>query len=93
MPAGSFAKAALVGAKTVNGPGPDRVSTRPAAFTAVTSVDRSGTPTAVATMLAVGAASAGRAVVVIAEAAMANRAALTVLLRMAVGSWNIGYPL
>jgi hypothetical protein len=37
-PAGSFAKAALVGAKTVKGPGPDRVSTRPAAFTAATSV-------------------------------------------------------
>ena len=38
MPAGSLAKAALVGANTVNGPGPDSVSTRPAAFTAATSV-------------------------------------------------------
>ncbi len=38
MPAGSLAKAALVGANTVNGPGPLSVSTRPAAFTAATSV-------------------------------------------------------
>src|ERR1700743_2434879 len=38
VPAGSFAKAALVGANTVNGPLPSRVSTRPAAFTAATSV-------------------------------------------------------
>jgi len=38
VPAGSLAKAALVGAKTVNGPGPDSVSTSPAAFTAATSV-------------------------------------------------------
>src|SRR5215468_9630776 len=38
VPLGSLANAALVGAKTVNGPGPARVSTRPAALTAVTSV-------------------------------------------------------
>ena len=38
MPAGSLAKASLVGANTVNGPLPDSVSTRPAAFTAATSV-------------------------------------------------------
>src|SRR4029077_13701118 len=38
VPAGSLANAALVGANTVNGPGPDSVSTRPAAFTAATSV-------------------------------------------------------
>src|ERR1700743_168991 len=38
VPAGSFAKAALVGANTVNGPLPSSVSTRPAAFTAATSV-------------------------------------------------------
>jgi hypothetical protein len=30
VPAGSFAKASLVGAKTVNGPAPSRVSTSPA---------------------------------------------------------------
>ena len=35
---GILANAALVGAKTVNGPGPDRVSTRPAASTAVSNV-------------------------------------------------------
>ena len=40
MPGGSLSKAALVGAKTVKGPGPDSVSTRPAAFTAATSVVR-----------------------------------------------------
>ena len=38
VPFGSFAKAALVGAKTVNGPSPSSVLTRPAAFTAATSV-------------------------------------------------------
>ena len=38
MPAGSLPNAALVGAKTVNGPLPSRVSTRPAAFTAATRV-------------------------------------------------------
>ncbi len=38
VPAGSLANAALVGANTVNGPAPDSVSTRPAAFTAATSV-------------------------------------------------------
>ncbi len=38
VPAGSFAKASLVGANTVNGPGDCSVSTRPAAFTAATSV-------------------------------------------------------
>ena len=38
VPAGSLAKAALVGANTVNGPVLFNVSTRPAAFTAATSV-------------------------------------------------------
>src|SRR3954464_7828993 len=38
VPAGSLPKAALVGAKTVNGPAPERVSTRPAALTAATRV-------------------------------------------------------
>ena len=44
MPAGrlALAKAALVGAKTVKGPGPDKVATRPAACTWETSVDRVG---------------------------------------------------
>src|ERR671917_2693224 len=39
---GILAKASLVGAKMVKGPGPLRVSTSPAAFTAVTRVDRAG---------------------------------------------------
>lgn len=34
MPAGNLAKAASVGAKTVKGPAPDRVSTNPQAVTA-----------------------------------------------------------
>src|SRR5208282_5926217 len=38
VPAGSLAKASLVGANTVKGPGPDSVSTRPAALTAATRV-------------------------------------------------------
>src|SRR5690606_8763764 len=38
VPAGRAAKASLVGARTVKGPAPDRVSTRPAALTAATSV-------------------------------------------------------
>src|SRR6201990_1417255 len=38
VPAGSLPNAVLVGANTVNGPLPSRVSTRPAAFTAATSV-------------------------------------------------------
>ena len=38
VPAGKAAKAALVGANTVNGPGPFKVSTKPAALTAATRV-------------------------------------------------------
>ena len=38
VPAGSLANAASVGANTVNGPLPESVSTRPAAFTAATRV-------------------------------------------------------
>ena len=38
VPSGSLSKARLVGANTVKGPAPDNVSTRPAAFTAATSV-------------------------------------------------------
>ena len=40
--AGILAKAALFGAKTVNGPSPLRVSTNAAAPRAVTRVDKSG---------------------------------------------------
>ena len=38
MPAGSLAKAASVGAKTVNGPGPFRIETRPAPSSAAAKV-------------------------------------------------------
>src|SRR3954451_922159 len=51
VPAGSLANASLVGAKTVYGPGPDRVSASPAAFTADTRVEKSGLPAAISTMV------------------------------------------
>ena len=54
VPLGSAAKASLVGAKTVNGPGPSSVSTRPAALTAATSVVWSFELTAFSTMFLVG---------------------------------------
>ena len=43
--------ATLVGANTVNGPGPESVSTRPAFVTAVTRVEKSGLPLATATIV------------------------------------------
>src|SRR3984885_4015860 len=46
-----MANASLVGANTVNGPGPFSVSTRPAAFTAATSVVWSAEFTALPTMV------------------------------------------
>ena len=42
----NFANASLVGANTVNGPGPLKVEVKPAAVTAVTSVLRAGVSTA-----------------------------------------------
>ena len=54
MPLGRAANASLVGAKTVNGPGPSSVSTRPAAFTAATSVVWSFELTAFSMMFLVG---------------------------------------
>jgi hypothetical protein len=54
VPAGSLAKASSVGAKTVNGPAPSSVSTRPAAFTAATRVLWMGELTAFSTMFLVG---------------------------------------
>src|SRR5579864_2541787 len=54
VPAGSLANASLVGAKTVNGPAPLSVSTRPAAFTAATRVVWSAELTALSIMSLVG---------------------------------------
>src|SRR5277367_6448112 len=54
VPAGSFAKASSVGAKTVKGPGLLRVSTRPAALTAATRVLWIGELAAFSTMVLVG---------------------------------------
>merc|ERR1719412_2504920 len=65
---GILAKALLVGANTVKGPSPARVSTRPAAFTAAKRVERSGVAIASSAMFLVGAAAvlpAGAAVAVV----------------------------
>lgn len=51
VPAGSAAKAALVGANTVYGPAPESVSTSAAAFMAVTNVERLGVAEATPTIL------------------------------------------
>src|SRR6202035_3623953 len=58
VPAGSLAKASSVGAKTVNGPGLLRVSTRPPALTAATRVLLIGELTAFSTMVLLGYISA-----------------------------------
>ena len=55
MPFGKAAKALLVGAKTVNGPLPERVSASPAACTAFTRVEKEELPAAISTIVLVGA--------------------------------------
>ena len=52
VPSGSFANASSVGAKTVNGPSPCNVPTRPAASRAATNVPNLPSPTAMSTMSA-----------------------------------------
>ena len=54
VPAGSFAKAASVGANTVKEPLPDRVSTRSVALSAATSVEKAPSLLAISAMLCVG---------------------------------------
>ena len=79
MPAGSAAKAASVGANTVKGPLPWSVSTRPAAWTAVSRVLNEPASVAVWTMsLAMAAAEA--------EGAMLGDAAAVVGTGVAVGA-------
>src|ERR1700722_3457179 len=58
VPGGSLAKAASVGAKTVNGPAPLSVSTSPAALIAATSVLKLPAATAVSTISAFAPPSA-----------------------------------
>merc|ERR1719424_735846 len=53
---GILANAALFGAKTVNGPAPERVAARPAALTAATRVESVDTDDATSTMFSCGAA-------------------------------------
>jgi len=59
VPAGSLANASLVGAKTVNGPSPESVSTSLPALRAATRVDRSGVAAARATIFLVSAGTGG----------------------------------
>ena len=68
VPAGSFAKASLVGANTVNGPADSSVGTRPAAFTAATSVVWSFELTAFCTMFLDGYIAAPPTILVISAA-------------------------
>jgi hypothetical protein len=56
VPGGRAANASSVGAKTVKGPSPRSVSSRPAAWTAVTSVVKSPAAMAVSTMSSVAVA-------------------------------------
>ena len=65
VPAGSLAKASLVGANTVNGPFDSSVGTRPAAFTAATSVVWSFELTAFCTMFLDGYIAAPPTILVI----------------------------
>src|SRR3712207_1890065 len=54
VPAGSLAKAALVGANTVYGPAPERVLSRPAALTALTRMVWSAEVDAFSTIVLLG---------------------------------------
>src|SRR5208337_3146293 len=72
VPAGRRAKASLVGAKTVKGPAPSSVSTRPAAFTAATRVVWSLEWTAFSIMFLLGYMGAPPTVVVISACAGAT---------------------
>src|SRR5262249_54349529 len=69
VPSGNLPNASLVGANTVNGPGLSRVCTRPAAFTAATSVVWSLELTAFCTMFLEGYIGAPPTIVVISPAA------------------------
>jgi len=97
VPAGSLAKAASVGANTVNGPLPFSVSTRPAALSAAARVPKLPAATAVSTMslvaldlspspLASAAGPASQVAVARAKTARTERE----LGRPEVRDWNIG---
>ena len=51
MPSGKASNAEFRGAKTVNGPEEDNVSTRPAAETAATNVEKRSSPAAISTIV------------------------------------------
>ncbi len=88
MPAGSFAKASLVGANTVNGPGDCRVSTRPAAFTAATSVVWSFELTAFCTMFFEGYIGAPPTVTVCSFICWANDGTLIAVVIVSAATAN-----
>ncbi len=84
------AKASLVGAKTVNGPGPESVSASPACWTAATRIEKSGFAAATSTIvpgasMAVVAAVVS-SIVVAAGAAVVAAAAAAVSLEVVASS-------
>jgi hypothetical protein len=95
---GTFAKAASVGARTVNGPLPWSVPARPACVTSVVRVLKFPAATAVATMSFVGAADGtagprrGVAVAVPAAARAAAEAADTAAMVRMVRIWLVQLP-
>src|ERR1700733_9137439 len=82
VPMGSFANASLVGANTVNGPGPFSVSTNPAAFTAATSVVWSAELTALSTMSLLGYISMPPTQTVLAAQAVADASARVIAITL-----------
>ena len=94
MPAGSLAKASLVGAKTVKGPALLSVSTRPAALTAATRVVWMGELAAFCTMFLVGYISAPPTMGSFwAEALMDVMARAATAMRCEECLFHCGYPL
>ena len=78
----SAANAAFVGAKTVNGPLPFSVFTRPACFTSATSVEKRLSPAATPTIVALCAdGSLGAAVAPTAIEAVATSAPMSTAMR------------
>jgi hypothetical protein len=73
MPAGNAANASSVGAKTVNGPGPLKVSPNPAAVTAATNVPKFPADDATSTMLLTATSSVTSSVASLASLEQADR--------------------
>src|SRR5689334_1877625 len=84
---GTFAKAALVGAKTVYFVLPERVFARPAFSTSETSVENWGAPAAVSTMFLLGAAAAGPALTATSTPIVATIARNLFILQTSCSRW------